>query len=74
MMVRRVNVSYVLTDGMTLTGFRQEIGDIFGQKRTSYGLSPGLDFAFGGVSRNYIDRALERNWLINDINRIDPLL
>ncbi|MCC8144611.1 MAG: cell surface protein SprA [Tannerellaceae bacterium] len=66
MSLRRVNVQYGITDGMYITGFRPEIGDIFGQGQTSFGYAPGVGFAFGSVSRRYIDKALERNWLVTD--------
>lgn len=64
MMVRRFNVQFTNSAGMMLPGFRPEIGDVFGQGRSSFGLSPGLGFAFGSVNRNYIDDASERGWLV----------
>ena len=54
---------------MMLPGFRPEIGDIFGQGRSSFGLSPGIGFAFGDVRRSYIDEAYEKGWLITDTER-----
>ncbi|MCD8193643.1 MAG: cell surface protein SprA, partial [Tannerellaceae bacterium] len=66
MSLRRVNIQYGITDGMYITGFRPEIGDIFGQGQTTHGYAPGVGFAFGSVSRRYIDKALERNWLVTD--------
>ncbi len=69
MMVRRFNIQFTNSAGMMLPGFRQEIGDIFGQGRTSVGLSPGIGFAFGDVRRSYIDDAYEKGWLITDTER-----
>ena len=69
MMVRRFNIQFTSSAGMMLPGFRQEIGDIFGQGRTSVGLSPGIGFAFGDVRRSYIDEAYEKGWLITDTER-----
>lgn len=69
MMVRRFNIQFTNSAGMMLPGFRQEIGDIFGQGRTSVGLSPGIGFAFGDVRRSYIDEAYEKGWLITDTER-----
>ena len=66
MMVRSVNVSYRSNYSMLLPGFLPNIGDAFGQ-RSSGGLSPGLDFAFGIIDDGYIDRALDNKWLmLND--------
>ena len=69
MMVRRFNIQFTNSAGMMLPGFRPEIGDIFGQGRSSFGLSPGIGFAFGDVSRSYIDEAYEKGWLITDTER-----
>ena len=63
MMIRRVNIEYTNTAGMMLPGFKPEIGDIFGQSRTSVGMTPGLGFAFGSVNRKYIDDASDNGWL-----------
>jgi len=72
MMVRRINIQYGMTDGMTIAGFRPEIGDIFGQQRSSLGLSPGLAFAFGSVRRDYLDEISDKGWLIKDENNVTP--
>ena len=60
MMVRRFNIQFTNSAGMMLPGFRPEIGDIFGQGHSSFGLSPGIGFAFGDVRRSYIDEAYEK--------------
>jgi len=64
MMLRRVNIQFSNTAGMMLPGFRPEIGDMLGQGHTTYGLTPGVGFAFGNVSRKYIDEAYNKGWLI----------
>ena len=46
MMVRNISVSYRNSNNMSIPGFLPNIGDYFGQ-RSSGGLQPGLDFAFG---------------------------
>ncbi len=75
MMLRRVNIQYTMSDGMMLPGFLPEVGDIFGQTRSSIGMAPGLGFAFGKVDRGYIDYANERGWLIkNDSTNITPAM
>ncbi len=66
MMLRRLSVQYTRSDGMMLPGFSPEIGNIFGQSSKAYGYAPGLAFAFGAVSRSYMDKADERGWLIKN--------
>ncbi len=63
MMLRSVNLSYRDQRSMTLPGFMPNVGDMFGQ-RTGDILSPGLDFAFGLNGDGYVDKALERGWLL----------
>ena len=58
---------------MTLPGFNVEVGDIFGQKRVGGMFSPGLDFAFGLIDEDYINKAAQRGWLMqNDSNITTP--
>ncbi len=70
MMIRNASISYRNTYALTLPGFRTEIGDAFGQKSINGMLSPGLDFAFGAVSDNYIDKAAKNGWLMQDNENI----
>lgn len=63
MMLRNVSVSYRNTYALNLPGFKPNVGDMLGQ-RTGGGMKPGLDFAFGFVNDGYIDKALERDWLL----------
>ena len=73
MMVRRVNIQYSLVDGMMLSGYAPEVGDMFGQRRTGT-LAPGLGFAFGAVRRSFIDEADERGWLVKNENMTTPAM
>ena len=73
MMVRNASITYRNTYALTLPGFRTEIGDAFGQKSVNGMLSPGLDFAFGGIGDGYINKAARRGWLMqNDSNITTP--
>lgn len=63
MMVRSVGITYRNNYTMTLPGFIPNIGDAFGQ-RTGSVMSPGLDFAFGFIDDNYLDKAYDRGWLL----------
>ena len=65
MMVRSINISYRNQYSMLLPGFMPNIGDAFGQ-RSSGGLSPGLDFAFGTIGDSYLDKAYNNGWLLNN--------
>ena len=71
MMVRTINLSYRNQYQMNLPGFVPNIGDAFGQ-RSSGGLSPGLDFAFGTIGDSYLDKALDNDWLIHNDNVANP--
>ncbi len=70
MLVRKASISYRNTYAMTLPGFRTEIGDAFGQKKTDAGLSPGLAFAFGMIGDDYIQKAADRGWLMTNDSSI----
>ena len=70
MMVRNASISYRNTYSLTLPGFKTEIGDAFGQKKTDFGLSPGLGFAFGMVGDDYIQKAADRGWLMTNDSTI----
>ncbi|MBQ7494704.1 MAG: cell surface protein SprA [Bacteroidaceae bacterium] len=72
MMLRNVSVSYRNTYNLALPGFRPNVGDMLGQRRTSGVFSPGVDFAFGLVGDSYIDRAQERGWLMNSDSVATP--
>ncbi len=73
MMVR--NVSFSLRDqySMSLPGFMPSVGDVFGQKKVADAFSPGLDFAFGLVGDSYLDKAVEKGWLLNDESVATPV-
>lgn len=73
MSVRSFSINYSLRNETAIGGFRPGIGDAFGQKRTEYGITPGLDFAFGlKGGEEYLNRALRNGWLILDENNISP--
>lgn len=63
MMVRNVSFTYRNQYSMSLPGFLPNIGDLLGQ-RTGDIMSPGLDFAFGFIDDNYVNKSAERGWLL----------
>ena len=65
MLVRNASFSYRNQYSMSLPGFLPNIGDVFGQRRGDI-MSPGLDFAFGLIDDSYIDKSIERGWLLMD--------
>ena len=71
MMVRSINLSYRNQYSMVLPGFKPNVGDVFGQ-RSSGGLAPGLDFAFGTISDSYLDKAMANDWLIHNESVATP--
>ena len=54
--------------------FRPSVGDIFGQSNKYGPMSPGLDFAFGFFDESYVDKALERGWLLTDGQNTSPAI
>ena len=69
---RSFSIRYRNTRTMNLPLFGPSIGNIFGQSRSYGPMSPGLDFAFGFAGDDYIDKALERGWLITDDGQTSP--
>lgn len=73
MSVRSFKFNYSHRNETAISGFRPGIGDAFGQKRTEYGVTPGLDFAFGFKGgEDYLNRAVRNDWLVMDENNISP--
>ena len=63
MMVRNVSINYRSSYQLTLPGFLPSVGDAFGQKKVGQ-MVPGLDFAFGMVGDDYIEKARNNDWLL----------
>lgn len=76
MSVRSLSVNYSRRNETYLSGFKPQVGAVFGQGNTAdYGYAPGVGFAFGlqGGS-SYVDKSLRREWLvINELN-INPAI
>ncbi|MCD7937305.1 MAG: cell surface protein SprA [Tannerellaceae bacterium] len=64
MMLRRITLMFEKTEGMTLSGFLPEAGDLFGQKKSGGQWMPGWKFAFGEVSPGYLREAWEKEWIL----------
>ena len=63
MMLRNVSINYRSSYQMTLPGFTPSVGDAFGQKKVGQ-MAPGLDFAFGFIGDDYIEKARRNDWLL----------
>lgn len=69
---RNLSVRYRSSKQLSLPLFRPNIGDVFGQSNAYGPMSPGLDFAFGFIGENYVQKAIDRNWLITDDGQTSP--
>lgn len=74
MMVRSASFRWRSSHSLNLPLFRPGVGDIFGQNAAHGPMAPGLDFAFGFYDKSYVDKALDRNWLITDSEQVSPAL
>ena len=71
-MIRNINFSYVVSDGMYLPAFMPSAGSWFGQGQSPSGRAPGWGFAFGDVRRSYIDEVAEKRWFVYNEDNITP--
>ena len=74
MMPRSASFRWRKSHSMTIPLFAPNVGDIFGQS-TKYGpMSPGLDFAFGVYDKSYLDKAMDRGWLLTQSDQTSPAI
>ena len=74
MMPRSVSFRWRNSHSLTLPQFTPNVGDIFGQS-TKYGpMAPGLDFAFGFYDESFINKAIDREWLMTDGSQTSPAI
>lgn len=71
-MIRDVNITYRRSQSFNIPGFMPDVGDFGGQQHSEGGLAPGLDFAFGFVGRNFIQRAAQMGWLTTSEDNVNP--
>ena len=74
MSVRSINVRWKNTTSLSIPQFVPEIGDAFGQTNQYDVMAPGLDFAFGFADQSYVDKAMNRGWLLGDNSQTTPAL
>ena len=71
---RSFSMRWRQSHSLNLPLFSPSVGDVFGQS-TAYGpMAPGLDFAFGFYDEGFVDKALDRGWLLTDGNNTSPAI
>ena len=66
MLVRNVSATYKNTYSMGLPGFMPEAGRFLGQSPVGGLYAPGWDFAFGLTGDDYLQRAFDNGWLLDN--------
>ena len=74
MMARNVSFRWRQSRSLTLPQFSPNVGDIFGQSQKYGPMAPGLDFAFGFFNEDYVQKALDRGWLITGDGQTSPAI
>lgn len=72
MMPRNLSFRWRQNHSLNLPLFMPSVGDAFGQTNSYGPMSPGLDFAFGFYDESYVQKALDRGWLITDGSSTSP--
>ncbi len=70
-MIRKLQVTYRNTNSMTVPGFAPQAG-FMGQQRFDNIYAPGFDFAFGGFTDDFVEKAKRNNWLSVDTSVVQP--
>ena len=74
MMPRSLSFKWRSSHSLNLPLYSPNIGNVFGQS-LSYGpMAPGLDFAFGFYDKDYVNMAIDNNWLITNSDQVSPAL
>lgn len=74
MSVRSASFKWRNTHTSNISQFIPEVGDLLGQSRNYGPMSPGLDFAFGFTDESYLQKAMDRGWLLRDQNQTSPAI
>ena len=70
-MFRKLQVTYRNTNSLTLPGFAPQAG-FMGQRRFNDLYAPGFDFAFGGFTDDFVEKAKNNGWLSGDTTVVQP--
>lgn len=74
MMPRSVSFKWRDTRSLNVPLYAPNVGDIFGQRSGNGPMAPGLDFAFGFYDKDFVQTALDRDWLITTSEQVSPAL
>ncbi len=75
MMIRQINFNIGIKTRTDLPGYKPMSGDLFGQKKSTDALLPGLPFAFGFAGgKSFVEEALAHNRLVINPNHIAPAI
>lgn len=74
MMPRSLSFRWRSSHSLNLPQFSPNVGDVFGQSNKYGPLAPGLDFAFGFYDEGYVNKALERGWLLTSDEMTSPAI
>ena len=66
MLVRNVSATYKNVNAMALPGFMPQAGSLLGQRNQGGLYAPGWDFAFGLTGDDYLHRAHDNGWLLDN--------
>jgi len=69
---RSASIRFRNTRTLSLPLYRPDVGNVFGQTRSYGPMAPGLGFAFGFEGEGFVNKALERGWLITDDGQTSP--
>ena len=74
MMPRNLSFRWRSSHSLNLPQFSPNVGDIFGQSNKYGPMAPGLGFAFGFYDETYVNKALDRGWLLTGDEMTSPAL
>lgn len=71
---RSFSMRWRQSHSLNLPLFSPSVGDVFGQSNAYGPMAPGLDFAFGFYDEGFVDKALDRGWLLTDGQNTSPAI
>lgn len=74
MMPKNASFRWRSGHSLNLPLFSPNVGNVFGQSLSHGPMTPGLDFAFGFYDKDYVNKALDRGWLITNSDQVSPAL
>lgn len=74
MMPRSLSFKWRSSHSLNVPLYAPNVGNVFGQSQSYGPMAPGLDFAFGFYGKDFVDKALDRDWLITSSEQVSPAL